>query len=76
MACVPEIEQHVAGTGVEAAHVAARRQVRDVGDAADVDDDPMPFGRANSAAWNAGTSGAPCPPAAMSRLRKSATTVM
>ena len=30
----------------------------------------------NSAAWNAGTSGAPCPPAATSRLRKSATTVM
>ncbi len=29
----------------------------------------------NSAAWNAGTSGAPWPPAATSRLRKSATTV-
>ncbi len=33
-------------------------------------------GSANIAAWNAGTSGAPCPPAAMSRARKSATTVM
>ena len=31
--------------------------------------------RAKSAWWNAGTSGAPCPPAAMSRRRKSATTV-
>ena len=33
-------------------------------------------GRANSARWNAGTSGAPWPPAATSRLRKSATTSM
>ena len=33
-------------------------------------------GPPNSAAWNAGTSGAPWPPAATSRLRKSATTVM
>ncbi len=31
---------------------------------------------AKTVAWNAGTRGAPCPPAAMSRLRKSATTSM
>ena len=33
-------------------------------------------GAANSAAWSAGTSGAPWPPAATSRLRKSQTTSM
>ena len=74
---VPQVEQHVARAAVEAAHLAAsRRQVGEVGDAADVDDDAVHVGSPNSAAWNAGTSGAPCPPAATSRLRKSATTRM
>src|SRR4029434_10881191 len=49
MARVPEIEQHIAGTRVESAHLALRftthftfrRQVRDVGDAADIDDRPV-----------------------------------
>ena len=76
MAQAPQVEQDVARAGVESAHAAARRQIGDVRDAADVGDDAMPIRRANSAAWNAGTSGAPCPPAAISRARKSATTVM
>ena len=33
-------------------------------------------GRPNTPWWKAGTSGAPWPPAATSRLRRSATTVM
>ena len=41
MAGVPQVDQHVAGTGVEAAHRAVGRQVGDVGDAAEVDDHAM-----------------------------------
>ena len=46
-------------------------------DAAEVEHgQPSRRGSANTARWNAGTSGAPWPPAATSRLRKSATTSM
>ena len=55
---------------------AARRNDRHVADAADVLQ-RAPVGRAaNSSASAIGTSGAPCPPAATSRTRKSLTTSM
>ena len=39
----PAIHQAVAGSGIEADHRAfAARQVRDIGDAADIDDNPIP----------------------------------
>ncbi len=38
---VPEVEQHVARSGVEAAHIARRRQIGEIGDASEIDDDTV-----------------------------------
>jgi hypothetical protein len=73
----PGVQQHVAGSAVEPddrSSAAAGRQVTL----------PMPprltttrlCALSNAAAWKAGTSGAPWPPAATSRERRSATTSM
>ena len=73
----PRVEQHVAGPAVEAA-----RMVRPAGRQDTLLMPPMlttareRVALRKTASWNAGTSGAPCPPAAMSRRRKSATTSM
>ena len=42
-AAVPSIEQRIAGTGIEAKHRLrmVRREIRDIGNAADVDDCPV-----------------------------------
>ena len=41
MARVPQVEEDVAGTGVETSDGTSYRQVGDVGDAADIDDDAV-----------------------------------
>ena len=48
MTLAPGIHQGVARSGVEPAHRSARRQIRDVGDAADIDDDTVLVRRAKT----------------------------
>ena len=62
------------GAAVEAVSPPVRTD--QITDAADIDDDAVYSSGAASGRGSAGTSGAPWPPAAISRLRKSATTAV
>src|SRR5258708_516887 len=43
VALAPSVEQRVAGSRIEAAHRSGWREIRDVGNAAEIDDDAMPI---------------------------------
>ena len=72
----PCIHQNIGGPVSKAVHAVkvVGRQHTDIGNSTQIQNHPMDTDAWNNAWWNPKTKGAPCPPAAISRRRKSETT--